>query len=305
MTTVNNRLRNVQALTVNGVSAGGLTTLSINQGYDNMPASAPDGIGGPAIVDREVQYCRGNGAIQDWSHLVDLLTGTLGTLAVYSRKSGTAAATGYVLHTLTNPVIHRTRISQSIRDYMTCGFDFECKAADETKGFADMYVPTDSQSAPSYVSAARGGYRISDAYIDDTADVDIYHVTAFEFDLAMQIAKACNDADVGYTCVDAIADGMAAGGSITIQDESISGAQTKAQQLLSHAAKPLVLTVTQGSGATAKTVTIANCLFGNAREAMTNGPFFAVTLDFMVANDASTPLTLEGDNKIITIADAA
>ncbi|MEA3366667.1 MAG: hypothetical protein U9R68_00985, partial [Planctomycetota bacterium] len=80
---------------------------------------------------------------------------------------------------------------------------------------------------------------------------------------------------------------------------------TKAQQLLASDPLPLVLTLAQGGGAANKIVTVANVMFTGIREAMTNGPFFGYTLDYIVANSSASPLSLDGDNKIITIADPA
>ena len=124
--------------------------------------------------------------------------------------------------------------------------------------------------------------------------------------MAIRMVKACNDADVGYTCVDAdLEAGIACGGSLSIQDGSISESQLLANKLLVAAKANLVITCTQSQGATAKVVTIANAAFTGASEnaAMSND-FTPFALPFLVANVPGTPLTVAGDNKILTIADA-
>ncbi len=300
MATVNMRLGLPQAMTINGVDAGGLMTAVIQCGYENIMRSAPDGLE-VGLKDKEVQFVRGTIVTQDWVEAVNLLTGAVGTYIFYERKSGVAAATGYVKHTLTNPVIHRVAIGITKGGYAVVTFDFECRAADETKTIADMWALLDSQAAPTYVSAARGGYRVESAA--HGGSIDIYHVTAFDFTLTLPLIKACNDADVAYTCVDARLDGLTAGGSISFQCGEITGAILTCQELIAASAAALVLVVTQGGGAADKTITIAGCDFSNIGSSSSVGaPFTEYSAAFDVANDTGTQLTLSGDNKIITIA---
>jgi len=302
MATANTRVGIPQAVVINGVDSGGLMTARIDEGLENVIRSAPDGLEVP-MIDREVQYCRGSVTTQDWIEVVDLLTGTVGTYVFYERKSGVAAATGYIKHTITNPVIWRVRLNIVQGRYAGITFDFECMAADETKGIADMHGLEDSQAAPSYVSAARGGYRVQTTVHGSQS---IYHVTAFDFTIEMPLVKACNDADVAYTCVDARLSGITATGSITFQDSTIATATLVAQKLLVAARNNLVLTVTQGSGATAKTITIAGVIFTpGAANSDVNADFTEYTVNFEVSNDTTTQLTLSGTNKILAIADAA
>lgn len=301
MATVNKRVYHPQAMTVNGVAAGGVLTVAVQEGYEKIMRSSPDGLEGPLIVDRECQFCRGSIVVQDWIEAINLLLGTIGTCVFYERKGGTAAATGYTKHTLTNPVIHSVTININKAGYATVAVNFECKAADETKTLADMHAMEDSQAAPSYVSAARGGYRISAAA--HGGSIDIYHLMSFSFNLALMLKRACNDSDIAYTCVDAALEGMTVNGTIGFQDSEIATAQLKAQQLLLASAGDLVLTIVQGSGASAKTLTVANVLFtGDNENSNVNADFSNYSLNYEVANDPETPLTLDGLNKIITIA---
>ena len=303
MATVNNRLKKPQAMVISGVDAGGLMTAAIMAGYDNVMQTAPDGLQVP-LKDKEIQFVRGTVTTQDWVHAVELLTGDVGTYVFYERKSGVAEATGYVMHTITAPVIHRMTLSLNKGGYAVVTFDFECRAADETKGLADMWALTDDQAAPTYISAARGGFRIESTVHGVTPnDINIYHVTAFDFSLTLPLVRACNDADVGYTCVDAELSGLAAGGSISFQDGAIVTSALVCQQLLAAAAAALVITVSQSQGAADKTLTIAGVDFSNAgSNSDVSAPFTGYTANFDVANDTTTQLTLAGDNKIIAIA---
>ena len=300
MATVNNRVGVPQATVINGVDAGGVMTARIEEGLESVLRSAPDGAEVP-FIDRKVQFVRGSVTTQDWTHVTDLLTGTVGTYVFHERKSGVAVATGFITHTITNPVIHRVALNIVQGRYAGITFDFECRAADEAKGIADMHGMLDDQAAPTYVSTARGGYRIETAVHGAQS---IYHTTSFDFTITLPLVKACNDADVGYTCVDARLSGMTATGSITFQDAVIATAKLLAQTLLVAARATLVVTATQGAGATAQTITIAGVIFmpGSANSDA-NADFTEFSLNFEVSNDATTELTLDGTNKVLVIAD--
>lgn len=299
MATVNNRLKTPRAITINGVDAGGAMSAVISSGFDNQMYSAPDGLQLP-VKDKETQFVRGTITTQDWLHAIDLLTGAVGTLVFYERKSGVAAATGYIKHTINNPVIYSMDLNFQKGGYATATFNFECKAADETEGIADMWAITDSQPAPGYISAARGGYRVRSCA---HGSLDINHVMNFSFKIAMPLDKACNDGDVAYTCVEARLEGMRADGSISFQDGDVTTGKLVCQQLALASTADLVIEVTQGQGAAAKTITIANVDFnGVGSSSDVNASFTGYTAEFDVANDAGTPLTLEDTNKIITIA---
>jgi len=301
MSTVNHRVHTPQAVTINGVDAGGLMQATISAGYENIIRSGPDGFQVP-IIDREIQFVRGTIVSQDWIHLLDLLTGTVSTYVFYERKSGVAETTGYIKHTLTNPVVHNVRISQSKGGYMTVAADFECRADDPTKTIRIMWTQADEQAAPTYVSAARGGWRVKSAVHNPGVDQDdIYHVMSFDFGITLPLLRACNDADVAYTAVDTVLTGMSAAGNITIQDSEIATSILKVQELVTASRANLVLTVTQSGGAADKVLTIAGVIFHSAARA--EGQYTQYSLPFEVSNDADTPLTLDDVNKILTLAD--
>jgi hypothetical protein len=304
MATVNTRIKVVQAVAFNGVNAGGAMSLACQAGYDKILRSEPDGIGGPAIVDKIAEFCRGAYGTQDWTGFLSVLTAAAANFIGYQRKSGVAEATGFVKHTIVAPVVYRAALNQALDSYMTAVYNFECQAADETKGFADMWTQDDAQAKPAYVSAARGGYRITAASFDPdgaAGAIAFYHLTAFSFAVELLVDKYCNDADVGYTAVDAEADGLTANGSISFEDAAISADQLTAQRLLSAGRGTLTLTVTQGGGAAAKTIALAGVniegLDSNAAPRGVTG----FTLRYHIANDASVPLTLTGANPILAI----
>jgi len=308
MATVNKRVGIPQAVTINGIDAGGTMTARLISGFDDRNQSEPDGLQVP-VKDKETQFVRGTIVTQDWPHAVELLTAAAGSLVFYERKSGVAEAAGYIKHTITNPVIHKMRLSISKKQYAAVSFDFECRAADETKGITDMHQTADEQAAPSYISAARGGVRIISAtHGTGEALLNILHSTELEFAIEMPLVKESNDADVGYTCVDARLDGMKCQGKISFQDGGIKAATTQLliQQLITAAKGDLVITVRQSQAATNKVITIGGTDFSQVySDSNVKAPFTGYSADFDVSNTAGSPLTLDGTNKIITIEDAA
>jgi hypothetical protein len=299
MATVNNRVSNPQGSVINGLDAGGLMSANISEGYENILKSSPDGLQVP-LKDREVQFCRGSVVTQDWPHAVALLTGTATTYIFYERKSGVAEATGFIKHTITAPIIHRMTLTFTKGGYATVSFDFECRAADPTKTIADMHAYLDSQAAPSYLPAALGGYRITSLLHGSQA---IKHVMGLTVNITTQLVKACNDGDIANTCVDARLDGLTCDGSVTFQDAGITTNVMLAQTLVLAAKASLVATIVQGQAQTAKTLTIAGVVFDSvSSNSGAAAPFTEYTVNFDIANDLTTQLTLAGTNNVLTIA---
>ncbi len=305
MVTVNKRTKQPQAMAVNGVDAGGAMRANIQYGYDQRFSSAPDGLEVP-LKDKGVEFVRGSYTTQDWVHFIDLLTGVASTLVFYERTSGVAAATGYIQYTINKPMIYNVKMQifsgAGNTSYATVTFDFECRPADETEGIAAMLAMLDGQAAPTYISAARGGIRIESTVFGSVPGITVYHVTLFEFAIAMNLVKACNDTDVGYTCVDVEIEGMLCNGSIGFQDSAIATAKLTSQQLVLATRDELVVVVRQAGGAADQTITIAGVDFLTAGSDPDVGSDFTPhRANFEVTNDPDTQLTLAGANKIITI----
>lgn len=304
MATVNKRANVLQAVVINGVDNGGAMSAAIQAGYDEIVQNAPDGAQ-VAYKHRGSQFVRGSVRTQDWTTLAELLAGTLGTYICYERKSGTAAATGYLKHTITNPIIYNIKISQKKGQYAEISFDFEVRFTAPESTIATMWVITDTQAAPTAVTGPRGGWRVETAL---HGAVNIYHVLGFDFGIGMTMAKACNDSDQGYTAVDCeLEGGLAISGSLEFEDKTITSSKLKAVDLMLAAAAALVLTLKSEGGAANKVVTINGVIFTGGADNMTNsaGSYDSENLSFTVTNNSVTPLTLAGANKIIAIADAA
>jgi hypothetical protein len=305
MATVNKRSKLLLSTIVNGVTAGGATMARVDAGYDEIVRSVPDG-SQVAFVERSAQFVRGSQAWEDWVEAINLLTGTVGTSVFYERNSGVAAATGFTKHTLSNPVIHRMSLSQQQGQYLTASADFECRFVSETAQITDVWQMLAAQAAPTNPTAARGGWRIVSAVFtpDGGAAINLYHLTAFKFDLALRLAKACNDADKGYTAVDAdLEAGIDASGSISLEDATVESSAILAARLILAAKGTLVVTVLAGEDAANKALTLKGVQFGSGGRSLDSSkPFNDGSLGFTIANSSTTPLTLTGANKIIAIA---
>jgi hypothetical protein len=302
MALTNRRVYSPQACTINGIALGGTVTIAISEGFDNTVKGSPDGFQVP-VIDKTDQFVRGTITVQDWPDAISLLTGTLGTFVFYERKSGVAEATGYIKHTITNPVVHKISISINKGSYATVSADFECRAALDTDTIAVMHAITDAQAAPTAIAPAMGGWRVVSAVYGGT--LNLYHVTGFNFSITLPLIKDSNDGDLAYGAVDALLDGIAASGSLNLQDSGVATSELTTQQLLLAAIGNLVITVKQASGATNKVITIARASFISDSGSSDRSGYASHSLPFEVTNNVSVPLTLSGTNKIIVIADAA
>jgi hypothetical protein len=289
---------------INGVDEGGPMSIALDEGYDELVESGPDG-SEVAIVDRESQFVRGTVTTQDWDTVIALLSGTLGTYVFYERKSGVAAATGYIKHTITAPVIWDVSFNWQKGQCGTVTFKFECRFVTAADVISTVHAITDSQAAPSDILPDHGGYRVVTALHGALA---IYALNSFSFHIGLKLAKACNDGWKGYGSVDAeLIGGTTPDGSLSCQDSSVASSKIKSSQLLEAARASLVLTCKQSGGAANKVVTIAGVIFATASTQMSGdmARYAEMTANYRVSNSIALPLTLAGTNKIITIADAA
>jgi len=302
MTTVNERVRAPRAHTINGIDAGGMMTARITEGYDEENKSSPDGLQVP-LKDKYTEFVRGTITTQDLTTPIAVMTGIVGTLVFYEKRMGGDEITGYIKHTINNPIVHRINISSRKGQYGTITYDFECLAADETEGILDMWEQLDGQAAPTYIEAARGGWRIASA-VWSTA-ISIYHITAFDFTLAANLIKESNDLDVGYTCCEAVLEGLTGTGSLSFQDATIDGtpAILKLATLITSAPDKLVLTIVSSQGAAAKVLTLLGVdWISSDSNSDVNATFTEYTGNFEIVNNLTTQLTLAGTNKILDIA---
>ena len=303
MATTNNRTKKVLSPILNGITAGGTIEIALQYGWDQTIESAADGLETP-LRDKSGQFLRGTFQSTDWSLIISILTGTLDELVFSVRDSGVDEATGYTEHTIVNPVVHNVSLSIRKDQHATITAAFECRFASEVATLLDVWSQSAGQSKPDTAVPAVGGHRILTTTFTPASGsaINIYHVTDFNFNLALQLSRECNDGDLGYTCVDAFYDGMTVGGSLGFQDNFLATG-TLGQRLILANAGVLVLSVKQGQGDAAKTVTINGVDWGTASHtAANNNNYNPNSLDFGIANDPDAPYTLLTAPKLITIA---
>lgn len=290
---------------INGVDAGGEMSILIDEGYDEVSESCPEGAE-VAIVDRSGQYVRGTCVTQSVSTALGLLSGAIDKYEFFERKSGVAALAGWLKHALASPVIWDIDIRLNQGSYWTATFKFECRFATAATVISDVHVLTDAQADPGLSAELKlGGQKIVSALLGALA---IYGVKSFGFHLGLVLAKSCVGGALGYTSVDAELGGAGGrcDGSIAFQDSSVASAKTKATQLLAAARGSLVLTCLMSSGAANKVITVAGVMFTSQSTSMSGDRtrYAETTMNYRVSNSLGTPLTLAGTNPIITIADA-
>ena len=290
MAATNNRVRMIRESTINGVDSGGMVTVLIQEGWDQIIRSGPSDIAG-MVVDRECQFVRGAIATQDWSKAYNSLVAASGNFVFSERISGAAAGSAWQAHTLANTVIHRLDLAQQFGQYMTATYAYECKFASDSTTYSDVHSVAAGGAAGAAHTATRGGYRVESATL---GEVNFYHVTQFNLSIALPLFKDCNDGDVGYTIVEAETEcGIAVTGSITVQDEDFDpiGDADPAD---------LVLTLRSSSGAADKTITVKDVVF-TGRDSNKQQGYGTFAHAFEVSNPDGD-LTLSGETKFLTIA---
>ena len=272
---------------INGTDPGGLMVASIQAGYDNIITAPSDGYTFP-MSDRFTEFVRGSVTSQDWTELILMYLGTIGTYVFYEKESGTQTAPDettatYTLHTLLAPVIHTASLNLAHRGRGTFSFGFECKAADTDDGIAEEWVILAAQAKPAAATAYAPALEITAA----VHTVPFYHVLGLTLNWSGQLTRFSGDGDTGYTAVDTIWGGVPITGTITVQDS------VTMLTILANAEADLVLTVKQAQGAAAKTLTIKNVVFTNvSSDSSADGSYTAYALDFYSNSDATTPLEM-------------
>jgi len=277
---------------INGVTAGGLMTASVSEGFDDIVTAPHDGYDFPE-TDRLTAFCRGSITCQDWIEVLNVLNGTVGTYVFYEKESGAATVTS---HTLLNPTIHQASISLAHRGRASATWAFECKAADANDTIGDLHAIVTAAEAPAATIEYSPGLEIT-AGTHGAGEASFYHIMGLTVNVQGNLIKASSDGDAGYTAVDVVWGGVPITGTLTIQDRA------SYQTLLTNTESNLVLTVKQCQGASDKTLTIKNVVFSGASQSANSAPgYTAYNLDFYVNGDQSSPLTLSGGSAAITLA---
>ncbi len=294
MATVNQRVHQAyhggattSTANINGIAVGGLMSANINVGYDDIITAPHDGNAFPT-TDRLTQFCRGTIDCQDWAKVISLLNGTTGTYIFYERESGLATVTK---HTITAPVIHQASVSLGHRGHGNAVWSYECKAADETKGFIDMWAMDNAATAPVAITAKERSLEILNVE-HGSAGTDIDHVTDLSFNIGGNLSIASQDGDVGYTAVDVVFGGIPVSGSITFQQAYETPDTIHPIDLLNNAAADLIATIKIEQGGSNKTLTILSAMFTGVQSAPSAGPgYTGYTMSFVCNGGTLTSAT--------------
>jgi len=246
--------------TVNSVDVGGLVSVSLQAGFDDIITAGYDGFSMPE-VDRLTQFVRGTVNTQAWTLILDILAGTVEKYFYYERESGTST---FRMNSFRKPYIHAASINLTHRGRADCSFSFECQASDVDIGVSDLWITSDAIAlAQAPVAIA---YSAGLEIMTCTHSAAIYHTLGFSMNIGGQLSRASADSDVGYTAVDIGWGGQAISGTLTIQDSD------RMITLLTEAKQDLILVIRQAQGAAFKTLTIKNVIFTSLDSTSNSGP---------------------------------
>ena len=283
--------------TVNSVDVGGLVSVSLQAGFDDIITAGYDGFSMPE-VDRLTQFVRGTVNTQAWILILDILAGTVEKYFYYERESGTAT---FRMNSFRKPYIHAASINLAHRGRADCSFSFECQASDVDIGVSDLWVTSDAialAQAPAAI-AYSAGLEIETC----THNAAVYHVLGFSMSIGGQLSRASGDSDVGYTAVDIGWGGQPISGSLTIQDSD------RMITLLTEAKQDLVLVIKMAQGAASKTLTVKDVIFTSLDGTSNSGPgYTGYTLNWVQTSLQATKYGYDtnkpflGDTAGVTIA---
>ena len=296
MTTTNNRVLHAQNSVINGVSAGGLVTASIFEGFDSVVSSPADGLEMPT-TDRFMKVVRGSMVSQDWVELLNIIQGTVGTFVFYEQESG---ATSYLKHTITEPVVHAATLDIPVKGFATCTWQFHCRPVADDDTFADMWTKLPGQAVPTAILSNRAVNITGDCML---ASTPIPHVTGVTLNINGGLAVSGNDGALTNSGVDVVWGGNAINGTLTSQDPNIT------QTLLDAALGDLIIPLTAAKGGLSphvnQTLTIKQVEFISNDNSSNAGPGYSgQSLNWVggVSGDKSITTATTNDN-VITILD--
>ena len=263
--------------TVNSVDVGGLVSVSIQAGFDDIITGPADGFSMPE-VDRLTQFVRGTVNTQAWTLILGILAGTVEKYFYYERESGAAT---FRMNSFRKPYIHAASINLTHRGRADCSFSFECQASDVDIGVSDLWVTSDAialAQAPAAIAYAAGL-----EIMTCTHSAAIYHTLGFSMNIGGQLSRASADSDVGYTAVDIVWGGQPISGSLTIQDSD------RMRALLVEAKQDLVMVIRQAQGGAQKTLTIKDVIFTSLDSTSNAGPgYTGYTLNWVQNSPQAT-----------------
>lgn len=280
----------VHGATINGVTLGGCTGITVNQYYQTQVDDMVAGYGGTSAVGGADAISEGGQRIdvsittRDITDMVSLLNATPGFASVfYGHESGAATWCKTTLgkEGVTDDsvlVMHTARLSFSRDNYaeMTVDGTMRMASADD-HDWSDALKYEDGQAAPTILYPARL-WKISNVYLA-TGPVEILHPMDFSLNLVPDLFVDWDGADKGVTAVDI--GGFRLTGTLTCRDASESGELTYSNitKVLETALDDLEIDVDGVNDQAAQTLTILNVKFRGANKSGSTG-YSVVTMDW-------------------------
>lgn len=264
------RTLSVQGLVTNGVSVGGLATLSFNPRYRDIPASPSDGAVGSEDVDRSGLMCEVSLSCGDVIKAAAILNATPASTTFSTKEAGLATFHEYTIDGSADGQIIWTGMTLAIPKTpgATLTVNGVIRFLAGTKLLADILALTATQAAPTLTYPSRL-YRAHNFSFDPTGAapaITLSHLDQVQLSLAAaEVFAEYGDDDVAMSDVDrggwAPLQVTITHGDVTAKDPSHVNAE-----LLAAERGVLTMDVMGRAGGTEQVLTINNLLWQGAPE---------------------------------------
>jgi hypothetical protein len=261
---------NVQGLVTNGISVGGLSTLSFDAAYRDVVRSTSDGALGVEDVDRAGLRVGVSLECTDVAKVNQILAAAASSTTFYAKEAGATTWHKYEILLADAALLWtgmRLRMAKAADAVLS--LTGVMRFADGTKNIDNAITLTAAvATAPTLTYPARL-YRPNTASFDpDGADPAIapLHLESLDLSLDAQVIEDYSDTDLGHTAVD-IVGWNPLEVSLTHKDASDPGADASdmTAKILKAVRGVLTATLLGRGGAANKALTINNLLFTGAR----------------------------------------
>lgn len=284
---MNKRLfREILGLLANGVSVGGNTAISVNQGFVNRAVSRGDGMQGPSSVSRSGQQTTFSLATEDIEQGIALLLSTPGSMVFFGKESG---AVTYGKATLLNPVFNTLAFDVQLSSYATITMNGQCRYPAAASTFKDVFAYLGGEAKPTIPHPLRQWLPGNVTH----GTLVPKHIVGVSFNLAAALHVAFDGNDIGTTDVEVGEYGPPTV-SITFQDKTKHATNPIdiATQLMENGVEDVVIPL-QGVGDTSdRTLTLRNVEFDSVSEQGSEGYTQLVLNGTMNFRDPTTPWTI-------------
>ncbi len=289
------------------LAIGGVTSISVEEGYESIVRNSFDGAQGPTAHEHAKAFIRSTIRTTDVLKMIDLLISVPGAASAEWLGPQSGAAT-FIKGTLAGYVFHALDFTAN-EDFAVASLQAQHRFANSNDDFEAVHTFVTGVAGPVTRTHPDRLYRIKTCTHGGQA---ILHIQNFSFRLAARLITDSGDADVGQTAIER---GDFNDISVTLgfrdSTKHASGSYDLATQLLKAGPADLVVTLDGAGELVDKKITLRNCKFTNRQRSGQEGWTGFTLQGSLVFRDPADPWTIRTVNhataatRLIDVANAA